>query len=240
MPRGASRAERQSRFAIGEFVPRRVLVYSRTVGFRHDSIADGVRALVRLGEEQGFEVEATEDPASFHATRLSRFDVALFLNTNGEVLDDEGRTALADFVRSGKGFVGVHGAAATEPDWPWFGALVGATFKTHPAVQPAVVTVADAEHPSTRRLPKFWRRTDEWYAFHENPRGKVRVLLTLDESSYEPGEGAMGADHPLAWCHDFEGGRAFYTALGHTKEGYEESAFALHLAGGIAWALGTV
>ena len=184
-------------------------------------------------------VEATEDPASFHTPRLASVDVALFLNTNGDVLDDPGREAFTAFVRSGKGFGGVHGAAATEPDWAWYGALVGATFKTHPAVQPAVVTVADAEHPATRHLPTSFRRTDEWYAFHESPRGKVRVLLTLDESSYEPGEGAMGADHPLAWCHDFEGGRAFYTALGHTEASYREAAFLEHLAGGVAWALRT-
>ncbi len=218
----------------------RVLVYSKTTGFRHDSIADGVHALSLAGKERGWEVLATEDPASFHAARLARFDVALFLNTNGEVLDERGREGLAAFVRSGKGFVGVHGAAATEPDWPWFGALVGATFKAHPAVQPAVVTITDAAHPATQHLPSSWRRTDEWYGFHENPRGKVRVLLTLDESSYEPGDGAMGADHPLAWCHEFEGGRAFYSALGHTKESYAESALVEHLAGGIAWTLRTV
>jgi type 1 glutamine amidotransferase len=220
-------------------MPPRVLLYSKTTGFRHDSIEEGRHALAHVARERGWELEATEDPASFHASRLARFDAALFLNTNGEVLDDQGREALTRFVRSGKGFVGVHGAAATEPDWPWFGALVGATFKTHPAVQPAIVTVADAEHPATRHLPKSWRRTDEWYAFRENPRDTARVLLTLDESSYEPGDGAMGADHPLAWCHDFEGGRAFYTALGHTKESYRESALVEHLAGGIAWALGS-
>jgi type 1 glutamine amidotransferase len=219
-------------------VPPRVLLYSKTTGFRHDSIEEGVSALALACKERGYEVLATEDPASFHAVRLARFDVALFLNTNGEVLDEMGRQGLKAFVRSGKGFVGVHGAAATEPDWPWFGALVGATFKAHPAVQPAVVAVADAEHPATKHLAKSWRRTDEWYGFHENPREKVRVLLTLDEASYEPGDGAMGADHPLAWCHDLEGGRAFYSGLGHTKESYRENAFVEHLAGGIAWALG--
>jgi type 1 glutamine amidotransferase len=220
-------------------MPPRVLLYSKTTGFRHDSIEEGARALARVCNERGWEVLATEDPTSFHAARLARFDLALFLNTNGEVLDEKGREALTAFVRSGKGFAGVHGAAATEPDWPWFGALVGATFKTHPAVQPAVVTVADAEHPATRHLPASWRRTDEWYAFRENPRDTARVLLTLDESSYEPGDGTMGADHPLAWCHDFEGGRAFYTALGHTGESYRETPFLEHLAGGIAWALGS-
>jgi type 1 glutamine amidotransferase len=217
-------------------VPPRVLVYSRTTGFRHDSIGEGLRALRELGEKRGWLVEATEDPASFHPPRLARFDVALFLNTNGDVLDAPGRDALTGFVRAGKGFVGVHGAAATEPDWAWYGELVGATFKAHPAVQPAVVSVADADHPATRHLPASWRRTDEWYGFHESPHG-ARILLTLDESSYDAGPGAMGSDHPLAWCHEYEGGRSFYTALGHTKESYEERPFLEHVAGGIAWAL---
>ena len=216
----------------------RILVYSKTVGFRHDSIADGVRALAGLARERGWDFEATEDPTAFRDSRLAHFDLVLFLNTNGSVLDDAGREALVRFVRSKKAFVGVHGAAATETDWTWFGGLVGATFKAHPAIQPALVSVADASHPATRHLPVAWRRIDEWYGFHESPREKVRVLLTLDESSYEPGEGAMGAHHPLSWCHEFEGGRSFYTALGHTKESYEERPFLEHLAGGTAWALG--
>jgi type 1 glutamine amidotransferase len=216
----------------------RLLLYSKTVGFRHDSIEDGSKALARLAREKGWECEATEDPSSFHDSRLAAFDLVLFLNTNGNVLDDAGREALVRFVRSKKAFVGVHGAAATETDWTWFGGLVGATFKAHPAVQPARVAVADASHPATRHLPASWRRIDEWYGFHESPRARVRVLLTLDESSYEAGDGAMGADHPLSWCHEYEGGRSFYTALGHTKESYGEQAFLEHVAGGIAWALG--
>jgi type 1 glutamine amidotransferase len=217
-------------------VPPRIVVFSRTVGFRHDSIPDATRALVELGKLRGFEVEATEDPASFHDAWLSRFDAALFLNTNGPVLDEPGRGAFERFVRSGKGFVGVHGAAATELDWAWYGALVGATFKAHPEVQAARVSVADREHAATSHLPASWHRTDEWYGFSRNPRGKVRVLLTLDEASYAPGEGAMGPDHPVAWCHEHDGGRAFYTALGHTKESYDDPLYLEHLAGAIAWA----
>jgi type 1 glutamine amidotransferase len=218
-------------------VPPRILVTTRTTGFRHDSIADGIRALARLSTQHGWEFEATEDPASFHGATLARSDVVVFLNTNGNVLDERGREALASFVRSGKGFVGVHGAAATEPDWPWYAGLVGATFRAHPAVQPASLSVVDAEHPATRHLPKSWRRTDEWYGFDALPRAEARVLLALDETSYEPGEGAMGSDHPAAWCHEYDGGRAFYTALGHTKGSYEEPLYLEHLAGGVAWAL---
>jgi type 1 glutamine amidotransferase len=216
----------------------RILVYSRTVGFRHDSIEAGVQALEGLATERHWDLEATEDPATFHDARLALFDIVIFLNTNGTVLDAEGRDALAAFVRRGKGFVGIHGAAATETDWPWYGELVGATFKTHPAIQPAIVRVEDRSHPATRHLPERWQRVDEWYSFHASPRGRARVLMTLDETSYDPGDGAMGSDHPLAWCHDDQGGRAFYTALGHTRDSYTDPLFLEHVAGGIAWALG--
>jgi type 1 glutamine amidotransferase len=219
-------------------VPARILCYSRTVGFRHDTIADGIEALVSLGEARGWKVEASEDPASFQASRLALFDLVLFLNTNGVVLGDREREAFASFVRSGKGFVGVHGAAATEPDWDFYQGLVGASFKAHPEVQPALVRVEDAAHPATLGLPREWRRTDEWYGFQTNPRPNVHVLLTLDEASYAPGDGAMGSDHPIAWCHEYEGGRAFYTALGHTPESYREASYLAHLSGGVAWALG--
>jgi type 1 glutamine amidotransferase len=217
-------------------VPPRIFVFSRTVGFRHETIGDGLRAFDALGKKYGWEIEAGEDPAAFHDARFSRFDLVVFLNTTGPVLDDRARDALAGFVRSGKSFVGVHGAAATEPDWPWYGALVGATFKAHPEIQPARISVVDREHPATSHLPPSWHRTDEWYGFHASPRGRARVLLTLDETSYAPGDGAMGADHPVAWCHDHDGGRAFYTALGHTRESYEDPLYLEHLAGGVAWA----
>jgi type 1 glutamine amidotransferase len=219
-------------------VPPRALVYSRAVGFRHDAIEVGVRAFEALAAQRGFDCEASEDPEVFRDERLAAFDIVVFLNTNGPVLDARGRDALAAFVRRGKGFVGVHGAAATEAEWAWYGGLVGATFKTHPAIQPALVRVEDREHPATRHLPERWQRVDEWYAFHASPRARVRVLATLDETSYEPGDGAMGGDHPLVWCHEYDGGRSFYTALGHTLESYADPLFLEHLGGGVAWALG--
>jgi type 1 glutamine amidotransferase len=219
-------------------VAARLLVFSRTVGFRHDSIGAGLEALRSLAKAGDWDLEATEDPASFHAERLARFDAVVFLNTNGTVLDDPAREALVRFVRSGKAFVGVHGAADTETEWPWYVGLVGAKFKAHPAIQTARLVVEEATHPATRAFPSSFERTDEWYGFHENPRARVRVLLTLDESSYSPGDSAMGADHPIAWCHDYAGGRAFYTGLGHTEECYREPSFREHLAGGTRWALG--
>ncbi|BCB77366.1 ThuA domain-containing protein [Phytohabitans flavus] len=202
-----------------------VLVYSRTTGFRHDSIPAGIEAFHQLSDD----VEATEDPAALED--LTGVAAVVFLNTNGEVLTDAGRTALESYVRGGGGFLGVHSAAATEYGWPFYRDLVGAWFDKHPAVQPATITVSDPDHPATAHLPSPWHRTDEWYDFRSHP--DARVLLRVDESTYDGG--GMGADHPLAWCHERLGGRAFYTALGHTIESYADPAFLKHLSNALRW-----
>ena len=214
--------------------PFRVLVFSRTTGFRHDSIPAGVAAIRALGEAFGFGVEATEDPAAFTADRLKGFGAVVFLNTTGDVLDAPQQRAFEGYVRRGGGFVGVHSASDTEYDWPWYGRLVGATFKSHPRPQPARLRLVKADALSTGSLPRTWERTDEWYDFRAQPTG-VEVLVELDEGSYEGG--SMGV-HPVSWRHAFDGGRAWYTALGHTAEGYADLAFRLHLLGGIGYAAG--
>lgn len=216
--------------------PFRLLVFSHTTGYRHASIAAGVEAIRQLGTRHGFQVDATEDPAVFTEGNLASYAAVAFLNTSGDVLDPAQQAAFEAYIGSGGGFVGVHGAAATEYDWAWYGGLVGAFFDDHPAVQPAEIQVLDRAHPSTRHLPARWSRTDEWYNFRTNPRGRVHVLMTLDETTYEGG--TMGHDHPIAWAHAYDGGRAWYTALGHPVEAYSEPAFLQHLLGGILWAAG--
>ncbi|MFJ9567198.1 ThuA domain-containing protein [Streptomyces fuscichromogenes] len=208
----------------------RLLVYTRTTGFRHDSIPDAVTAVRAL---DGYRVEHSEDPQALEAP-LEGYAAVLFLSTSGEVLTPAGRERLTRYVDSGGGLVGIHSAACTEYDWPYFGELLGARFDRHPALQPGKVVVEDHDHPATRHLPAVWDFTDEWYDFRSSPRGRVRVLAGADESSYEGG--GMGADHPLAWCHETGRGRVFYTALGHASEAYRDPAFLAHLGGGIAWA----
>lgn len=217
-------------------VPFRVLVFSRTLGYRHNSIPDGVAALRALGRDHGFAVDATEDPTVFSPSGLAGYRVVVFLSTTGDVLAGSERDALRAFVRGGGGFAGVHAAADTLYDWPWYSDLVGAWFRRHPAIQPATVRVADGTHPSTRGLPDPWPWTDEWYDFRANPRPHVHVLLTVDETSYQGGD--MGADHPVAWYHEFDGGRSWYTALGHVREAYADPRFLGHLLGGIRYAAG--
>jgi type 1 glutamine amidotransferase len=205
-----------------------VLAFSRTTGFRHDSIPAAIELLRRLGADNGFDVTATEDPAVFTDSSLRPFKVVVFLLTTGTILDADQKAAFERFIGRGGGFVGVHSAADTEYDWPWYGQLLGAWFRTHPALQQATVTVEDSIHPSTARLPNPWVRTDEWYEFRNNPRPAVHVLLAVNEASYKGG--GMGADHPIAWCHEFGGGRSWYTALGHPKESYtNDEAFAIHV-----------
>lgn len=213
----------------------RVLVFSKTAGYRHASIPDGVAAIRELGEAHGFAVDATESTEAFTDTGLAPYAAVVFLSTSGDVLDADAEAAFERYVEAGGGYAGVHAASDTEYEWPFYGRLVGAYFASHPEIQPAAVDVVDRTHPSTRDLPARWERTDEWYDFREVPAG-VRILATLDESTYEGG--AMGDRHPAAWCHDRLGGRAWYTAGGHTAESYAEPAFRAHLAGGIRYAAG--
>ncbi|MEV6957976.1 ThuA domain-containing protein [Streptomyces sp. NPDC051207] len=208
----------------------RLLVFTRTTDYRHDSIPAAVAALRTLGD---FDVTATEDPAVLEAS-LDDFAAVVFLSTSGEVLTPAGRDRLAAYVEAGGGFVGVHAAACTEYDWPYYGELLGARFDRHPALQPGRAVVEDRDHPATRHLPAVWHFTDEWYDFRTNPRPAVRVLVSADETSYEGG--GMGEDHPLAWCREQGRGRVFYTALGHTPEAYRDPDFRSHLLGGITWA----
>jgi len=213
----------------------RILVFSKTAGFRHGSIADGRSALSEIAVARNWQVTFTEDGADFTTTNLATFDVVVWLLTSGDVLNAKGQAAFERYIQGGGGYVGIHSASDTEYEWPWYGELVGAYFRDHPRIQLATLTVEDHTHPATTGLPTRWMRTDEWYNFRKNPRSDVNVLIALDESTYDSGDNPMG-DHPIAWYHKFDGGRAFYTALGHTSESYQEELFRDHLAGAIAWA----
>jgi type 1 glutamine amidotransferase len=217
--------------------PYDVLVFSKTAGFRHDSIAVGTQAIRELGTANNFTVTATEDAAAFTTANLAQYEVVVFLNTTGDALNATQQTAFESYIRSGKGYVGVHAAADTEYDWSFYGNLVGGYFASHPAIQQANIRVENRATAATATLPQTWTRTDEWYNYRTNPRSSARVLANLDESSYSGG--GMGADHPISWCKTYEGGRSFYTGLGHTQSTYAESAFRSHLLGGIRYAAGT-
>jgi uncharacterized protein len=217
----------------------RVLIFSRTTVFRHDSIPNAIAAVTDLGAADGYVAEATEDPAAFTATNLARFHVIVFAQTTGDPLDDAAQAAFEAWLAAGGNWVGIHSAADTEYTWPVYGALLGAYFKSHPAIQQATVRIEVTNHPATAGLPAAWVRTDEWYDFRTNPRATagMTVLATIDESTYTGG--TMGADHPLVWAHATAGGgRAIYTAMGHTKESYADPLFRQHLAGAIRWAAG--
>ncbi|MFI7023767.1 lectin [Micromonospora sp. NPDC049900] len=216
--------------------PYDVLVFSKTAGFRHDSIAVGTQAIRDLGAANSFTVTATEDAAAFTTGNLAQYEAVVFLNTTGDVLNATQQTAFESYINAGGGFVGVHAAADTEYGWSYYGNLVGAYFRSHPAIQQATVRVENRGHAATAHLPQNWVRTDEWYDFQTNARSGARVLATLDESTYSGG--VMGADHPIAWCKTVNSGRSFYTGGGHTQATYAEPAFRAHLLGGIRYAAG--
>lgn len=209
--------------------------FDRDFEYRHEAIPEGTEAIRAIGARAGWHVVATEDPNDFNDESLARFDVVVFLLTTGNVLNDQQQAAFERYIRSGKGYVGIHSASDTEHSWPWYGELVGAYFDNHAPIQRATYDVENRSHPATEGLPERWTRTDEHYHFKSNPRSHVTVLMTLDEASYDVGDGAMG-DHPIAWFHEFDGGRALYTALGHTRDSYADPLVLNHLEGAIHWA----
>ncbi|UQA37316.1 ThuA domain-containing protein [Streptomyces sp. HNA39] len=217
---------------------KRVLVFSKTAGFRHDSIPAGIAALKEIGKDTNITVDSTESAAQFTTSNLARYDAVAFLSTTGDVLNADQQKAFENYVATGGGYVGIHAAADTEYDWEFYGGLVGAYFDSHPQIQSATVRVEDHSHPATAHLDEEWERTDEWYNYRTNPRDQARVLATLDETTYTGGN--MKGDHPISWCQTYQGGRSFYTGLGHTKESYAEPAFRQHLSGGLRYATGQV
>ena len=222
---------------FGHLDGARVLVFTETGGFRHQSIPAGIRAFEELGTDYGFGVRVSEDSAIFNDRELAAFDVIVFLSTTGDVLNEPEQEAMQRYIQAGGGFVGVHAAADTEHqgDWYWYRNLVGGVFASHPAVQEARLTVIDRTHPSTLSLPDTFLHTEEWYNFRDLYEYRTDVL-TVDELSYEGGE--HGDHHPISWYHEYDGGRSFYTALGHTEEAFSEPLIRQHLLGGLVYAVG--
>ena len=261
----------------------RILVFTRAVGFVHQSIPDAVQAIEALGAAHDFTVDATDDPMLFRDSELARYAAIVFVHTSGTVLPEPGqRAALEGYIRGGGGFFGIHGASSmgreVEQTWAWFRDLVGASFIGHTAAtlycddpiempgvthagplsaapadaeyvspsvrvvtwEPAVVHVEDAASPAVRGIEDGAVRSDEWYGFDQNPRPDVHVLATVDETTYRPFRGAMGTDHPIVWCREFDGGRTVYNAMGHSAATWRDESFLASVLGGIELAAGVI
>ena len=220
-----------------------VLLFSKTDGFHHRSINAGVTAIEKMAERHFFNVEWHEDAGMFNDKALSRFDAVIFLNTTGNILNEEQQAAFEKFYKAGKGFVGIHSASDTEYEWEWYTKLVGRLFVIHPANQTAKIDVLDRNFPGVERMPDSFLWTDEWYQFGPEQVKGLNYILSVDESTFDPkadwgrvkGEG-MGKFHPISWYHEFDGGRSFYTNLGHMPTGFSDEIFLNHLFGGIFWA----
>lgn len=222
----------------------KVLVLTKTEGFQHGSIPEATLAIKKLAERHAFTVEVATGSNAFNDKNLEQYSAVIFLLTTGNILDSTQKKAMEKFIRSGKGFVGVHSASDTEYGWDWYTKLVGMMFKIHPLQQTAYLDVVNSNFPGMERFPKRLLWTDEWYEFQERKVDDLKLLVTVDEKTYNPvakwgpgkeGKG-MGAMHPISWYHNYDGGRAFYTALGHIPSIYSDQTFLDHLYGGIYWA----
>lgn len=221
-----------------------VLLFTKSTAWHHDAVHAGVSAIQALGKRHDVDVFWTADAArAMNDAELGKHQAVIFLLTTGDVLDPAQQAAFERFIRRGGGFVGVHSAADTEYDWPWYTRMVGHMFHIHPEVQTAVLKVEQANFPGMERFAPRTLFTDEWYEYGPARSDQLVYLLSVDESSYRPyakwdgreGKG-MGSFHPVSWYQYYDGGRAFYTGLGHLAGAYDDPAFLHHLFGGIYWA----
>lgn len=221
----------------------KAMVFTKVAGFHHTSVNEGVDALRKLASRNEFSLDWHQNANKFNEENLAKYDVVIFLMTTGDILNEKQQTAFEKFIQSGKGFVGIHTASDTEYDWPWYNQLVGRMFQIHPRKQTAMIKVEDRNFPGMQLMPdsRWW--TDEWYQFGEEKANNLNYLVTVDESTYDAktkrggnvNEG-MGDFHPISWYHDHDGGRSFYTAMGHIASTYEDAIFLEHIYGGIFWA----
>jgi len=215
---------------------KRVLVFFKTMKYYHESIPAAIAAIEKLGTEHRFYVDTTTDGRKFNDENLQKYTTVIFLSTTGTTLDTVQRIAFRRYIEAGGGYMGIHAASTSDKDWTWYGNLVGAVFKNHPTPQEGYVIVTDKNNPATRGLPARWKRMDEWYNFIKIPTD-VHVLLCADETTYQGG--TNGTYHPLAWYHEYDGGRSFYTALGHFADSYSDPLYLGHIWGGLQYAMGS-
>ncbi len=221
----------------------KALLFTKTDGFHHESILEGVSTIRQLASRNDFTVDWHENATIFNDKALEKYDAIILLNTTGNILTNEQQAAFEKFIRAGKGFVGIHSASDTEYEWPWYTKMVGMMFKIHPKNQTAYLKVENTNFPGMERFPAKLLWTDEWYEFGERKADDLKFLLSVDEKSYNPyakwgeneGKG-MGNFHPVSWYHPYDGGRAFYTALGHIPLTFSDQIFQNHIYGGIYWA----
>lgn len=232
----------------------KVLLITETAGWHHESISNGIAAINELAFTHTFQVVRQQNARKITEDGLKGFDAVIFLSTTADIFDADEQAAFEKFIQSGKGYVGIHAASDTEYEWEWYTQLVGRMFHIHPVQQTAKLNIIDHNFPGLEHFPDTMLWTDEWYEFGEDKIEGLKNLVLLDESSYDPkvtwgkrdedasgnlvdrvGLG-MGAVHPISWYHEFDGGRAFYTALGHKEKVYENQWFLDHLYGGIYYA----
>ena len=222
----------------------RVLVYSGSTGYRHASIPAAVAAIKALGEKAGYVIDTSEDPEVFNADNLAKYKALVLVSNSTDPKKPESewfvgskRDALVGFLKAGKGVIGLHAAADSHYNWGWYGQMIGGYFDHHPKGTPkGVVTVVDSRHPATAKLPRTLQRNDEWY-YYKDFDPTVRVLVTIDPKSIGDSGEADVNPNPLVWCHDFGGGRVFYSALGHTDESWSEPYLVNLMTGALAYAV---
>jgi type 1 glutamine amidotransferase len=229
---------------------QRILVYTRNYtpdgkGYVHDNIASSVEAIKKMGAEKGFAIDVSDDPAVFTESNLKQYAAIVFSNSNNQAFSsDAQRDAFKHYIESGGGFVGLHSASGSERDWPYFWSVLGGKFAAHPKMQAFTVQVADPGFPAVKQLPTQFQWTDECY-FIDHLNSDIHPVLVTDRTKLDALDkmkidvSSFPNPLPLAWYHQFDGGREFYLALGHNKEDYANPTLYGIIENGILWAMGS-
>jgi type 1 glutamine amidotransferase len=221
---------------------KQVLLFTKNgKGYVHENIPASIAAIQKLGNDYKFKVDTTTNSALFTEDNLKKYDVLIFSNTNNDVFDTEQeKVAFMRYIQAGGGFMGIHSASGTERNWTWFKLMLGATFLRHPPFQPFTVHVLDPKHPAVKNLPVKWDTKDEFYLFREfNPAIKVLIfsdLSVIKESNQKTvTPDVFGNRYPSVWCQEFDGGRTWYSALGHDRNDYSNPVYLAHIIEGLKW-----
>ncbi len=214
---------------------KRVLIFSKTAEFRHNSIEVGIQSIKTLLESKNIEAIATEDSNYFTEDSLMQYATVIFLNTTGDVLNNYQQADFERYIQAGGGFVGIHSASDTEYQWPWYNHLVGAYFNGHPKIQDATINCIQKKDPCCQNLADQWSLNEEWYNF-KSIYPDIEIIMEIDESSYEGG--THGDNHPIVWKHKYDGGKSFYTGIGHKEETFSNPIYLHQLSMGIDYAIG--
>jgi type 1 glutamine amidotransferase len=237
----ASATEMPPPVEMGPYAPRtgsfKMLIYSITKAFKHDSIPQGVQMLKDIGVEQGFETVVAADNSDITLEGLSKYEIVFFMNSTGDIFNPTEQQAYEDWMTTKNGaFGGTHSATDTENGWEFYSEVTGQYYDLHDnccAAAQLQWQPAALEHVAVKGLPSPWNRSDEWYKFNRAGQWSTKAGFTILSTVTTDG----GGTRPVSFVREYGNFRSFYTSLGHQGSAFQDADVKKHIARGIMWAV---